>query len=413
LPYKVHNIIRIKSGFMVIIIGSGAGGATIARELAKNSTEVTILEKGPLIPSKHAFKCYDPPPQGVDLLKTSCVGGSTLVAAGNAVRVLEDDLRAYGINITKELDEIEKELKVKPLPRTHIGGGTKLITDSAHSLGLPIRKMPKFINPKKCKPCGKCAFGCPRNAKWSAREFIEDATRWGAELIPETEVKKLIIEDNKIVGVKTSAGPLYDEIVVLAAGAVGTPRLLLRSGVNAGETFFMDTFITIGGILEGIRFNEEVQMNAIIEMENFILAPHFATLISKELKGKGYKEKDIIGLMVKIADENKGKVELDGIIKENTPNDIRLLARGSAIAGSILSNIGVETSTIVSTHPRGAHPGGTAPIGRLVDENLETCIKGLYIADASVLPEAPGAPPILTIMALALKLARHILKEVL
>jgi Choline dehydrogenase and related flavoproteins len=115
--------------------------------------------------------------------------------------------------------------------------------------------------------------------------------------------------------------------------------------------------------------------------------------------------------MVKIADENKGKVGLDGIIKENTLNDIRLLARGSAIAGSILSNIGVETSTIVSTHPRGAHPGGTAPIGRVVDENLETCIKGLYIADASVLPKAPGAPPILTIMALALKLARHILKE--
>ncbi|MGB4642342.1 MAG: GMC family oxidoreductase [Methanothermobacter tenebrarum] len=396
---------------MVIVVGSGAGGATIARELAKNNINVTILEKGPLVPSKHAFKCYDPPPKGVDLLKTSCVGGSTLVATGNAVRVLEDDLKDYGINITRELDEIEKELNVKPLPRTHIGDGTKLIIDSARSLGLPIRRMPKFINPEECKPCGKCAFGCPRDAKWSAKKFIEDAIRWGAELIPETEAKKLIIEDNKIKGVKTSNGPLYDEIVVLAAGAVGTPRLLLRSGVNAGETFFMDTFITIGGILEGIRFNEEVQMNAIIEMENFILAPHFATLIAKELKRKDYKKEDIIGLMVKIADENNGKVKLDRIIKENTPDDIKLLARGSAIAGSILSNIGVETATILSTHPRGAHPGGTAPIGEVVDENFETKIRGLYIADASVLPKAPGAPPILTIMALALKLARHILKE--
>ncbi|HIH65110.1 MAG TPA: ferredoxin, partial [Methanothermobacter thermautotrophicus] len=61
-----------------------------------------------------------------------------------------------------------------------------------------------------------------------------------------------------------------------------------------------------------------------------------------------------------------------------------------------------------STGPRGAHPGGTASLGEVVDENLETSIEGLFVADASVLPEAPGAPPILTIMALARRLARHI-----
>jgi len=396
---------------MVIVVGSGAGGATVARELAKNNIEVVIIEKGPFVDSKDAFKCYDPSPSGVDLLKTSCVGGSTLVSAGNAVRVLEDDLKDYGINITGELDEIEKELKVKPLPKTHIGRGTQLIIDTAYSLGLPIRRMPKFINPDKCKPCGKCSFGCPRDAKWSAKKFIEDAVDYGAEIIYETEVKNLIIKDDRIMGVKTLNGSLYDEIVVIAAGAVGTPRILLRSGISAGKTFFMDTFITVGGILEDIRFKEEVQMNALIEIDDFILAPHFSTLIAKELKRKGYSEKDIIGLMVKIADEAKGEVNLKEIFKENTLEDIRLLARGSAVAGSILSNIGVEASTIVSTHPRGAHPGGTAPIGEVVDENLETRIKGLYIADASVLPKAPGAPPILTIMALALRLAKHIIKE--
>jgi len=396
---------------MVIVVGSGSGGATVARELAKNNIEVVIIEKGPLVASKDAFKCYDPSPPGMDLLKTSCVGGSTLVSAGNAVRVLEDDLKEYGIDITGELDEIEKELKVKPLPKTHIGRGTQLIIDTAYSLGLPIRRMPKFINPEKCKPCGNCSFGCPRDAKWSAKKFIEEAVGYGAELVHETEVKNLIIKDDRIMGVKTLNGSLHDEIVVLAAGAVGTPRILLRSGISAGKTFFMDTFITVGGILEDIRFKEEVQMNAIIEIDDFILAPHFSTLIAKELKREGYGEEDIIGLMVKIADEAKGKVNLKEIFKENTLEDIRLLARGSAIAGSILSNMGVDASTIVSTHPRGAHPGGTAPIGEVVDENLETSIKGLYIADASVLPKAPGAPPILTIMALALRLARHIIQE--
>ncbi len=393
---------------MVLIIGSGAAGATIARELAKNNIEVTIIEKGPLVEAKEAFKCYDDSPPGLDLLKTSCVGGSTLVAAGNALRVLEDELKNYGVNITKELDEIEKELKVTPLPKTHIGKGTRFIMDAASSLGFKVGRMPKFINPKKCKPCGKCSFGCPRSAKWSAKNFIKDAEDGGAELFYETEAKELIIENGKIRGVKTSKGPFFDDIVVLAPGAVETPRLLRRAGIRAGERFFMDTFVTVGGVLENINFKDEVQMNALIEMDKFILSPHFSTIIAKELKKGGYREEDIIGIMVKIADESAGKVKASGIIKYNTPADVQLLTRGSALAGLILSKIGVEALTITSTHPRGAHPGGTVPIGEIVDENLETKIKGLYVADASVLPEAPGAPPIITIMALALRLARHL-----
>ena len=70
--------------------------------------------------------------------------------------------------------------------------------------------------------------------------------------------------------------------------------------------------------------------------------------------------------------------------------------------------MGVEPSSITSTPIRGAHPGGTAAIGKVVDKNLETCIKGLFIADASVIPQAPGRPPILTILALAKRLSKNI-----
>ncbi len=55
----------------------------------------------------------------------------------------------------------------------------------------------------------------------------------------------------------------------------------------------------------------------------------------------------------------------------------------------------MNPSSISSTPIRGAHPGGTAAIGKVVDKNLETSIKGLFIADASVIPQAPGRPPIL------------------
>ena len=57
---------------------------------------------------------------------------------------------------------------------------------------------------------------------------------------------------------------------------------------------------------------------------------------------------------------------------------------------------------------RGAHPGGTAKIGEIVDSNLETEISNLYVCDASVLPISPGKPPILTILALSKRLADYL-----
>ena len=81
---------------MVIVIGTGAGGAIIAMELAKANIPVTILERGPYIESKDSFEYYDMKyydkrfenTNSLDLLKTTCIGGSTIVAAGNCGRVL-------------------------------------------------------------------------------------------------------------------------------------------------------------------------------------------------------------------------------------------------------------------------------------------------------------------------------------
>ncbi len=84
------------------------------------------------------------------------------------------------------------------------------------------------------------------------------------------------------------------------------------------------------------------------------------------------------------------------------------MAEGCAAAGAILTEAGVSPDTLVSTPARGAHPGGTAAVGEVVDKNLETEIENLFVADASVFPRAPGAPPVLTILALAKRLAKHV-----
>jgi choline dehydrogenase-like flavoprotein len=62
----------------------------------------------------------------------------------------------------------------------------------------------------------------------------------------------------------------------------------------------------------------------------------------------------------------------------------------------------------VVSKPGGAHPGGTAAIGQVVDKDLQTRIENLFVCDASVLPTSPGMPPILTIVALSKRLGKRL-----
>ncbi|MGZ7068539.1 MAG: GMC family oxidoreductase N-terminal domain-containing protein, partial [Methanobacterium sp.] len=356
-------------------------------------------------------KQYDVMNAGTEISRTLCVGGTTLVTAGNAVRTCEDYFKKLGIDLTKEFEEIEEELSIDVLPDTHFGEGTRRIMIAASSLGFDIQKMPKFIDPNLCKPCGKCTFGCSRDAKWTSVAFIEDAKLNGAKIIDNTPVTDIIISNGKVKGVKSNDKKFDADIVILSAGAIETPRLLQKAGIEAGNNLFVDTFVTVGGLLKKIKFNKEVTMNALMKMDDIVMAPHYSEILVKKLEKFKARKKDILSMMIKIKDDPSGKVTPNDVIKYNTANDVALLAQGSAIAGSILTEAGVDPKTLVSTHARGAHPGGTAAIGQVVDKNLETEVEGLYVADASVFPQAPGAPPILTIIALAKRLSKYILER--
>ena len=394
---------------MVIIVGSGAGGAIIARELAKDKIPVTIIEKGPYIHSKDAFNYYDAYNDDVDLLTTTCVGGATIVSMSNMVRALDEELHEYGIDISKEYEYVEELVKVHDLDDSHIGRGTQLFLDAGKELGLKTLKMPKAIREEDCIQCGKCAFGCPADAKWSGKDFVDEAVGAGATFISEAEVTEIIVEDSQVKGVKYIKDNVEETIgsdtVVLSAGAIGSTLLLRSAGIDAGHELFFDPFVTVGGYLKDINFNTEVQMAGLVIGKNFVLSPHFSTFTFDE----DVENKDILSIMVKTADDAVGYVDDDGdVVKINTINDIRLLAEGVATAGFILEKAGVDPSTISSTVYRGAHPGGTAPIGKIVDSNQETEIKGLFVSDASVLPISPGKPPILTILALSKRLSDYL-----
>ena len=398
---------------MFIIVGTGAGGAVIARELVKNNLPVTILEKGPYIHSKDAFNYYDNYNDSVDLLTTTCIGGSTIVSMGNMVRALDEELLEFGIDLSKDYEYVEKLVGVHGLDDSHIGSGTQAFLDAGRELGLDTLKMPKAIREEDCIQCGKCAFGCPVDAKFSGKDLIDEAVEAGAKLITEANVYDLIIENNIIKGVKYYKDgedvEIYADTVILAAGAISSALILRKSGIDAGREIFFDPFVTVGGYLKDINFNTEVQMAGLVIGENFVLSPHFSSFIRANIPYDDVEDKDILSIMVKTPDDSKGYIDDNGdVFKTNTIQDIRYLAEGAATAGFILEKAGVDPKTIGSTVYRGAHPGGSAKIGEVVDSNLETEISNLYVCDASVLPISPGKPPILTILALSKRLSDYL-----
>lgn len=399
---------------MIVIVGTGAGGGILARELAKEGIDVTILEKGPYIHSKDAFNYYDTYSDDVDLLTTTCVGGSTIVSMSNMVRALDDELLDYDIDLSDAYDYVEELINVHPIDDSHIGKGTKAFLNAGNELGLQTMKMPKAIREEECIQCGKCAFGCPVDAKFSGKDFINEAVEYGAELICEADVQEVTSNDGVVYGVKYIKDGKEEIIkadkVMLSAGAIGSALILRKSGISkAGREIFFDPFVSVGGYLKDVNFNSEVQMAGLIIGKNFVLAPHYSSFIPGNIDNDSVTENDILSIMVKTSDECKGYVTDDGdVVKINTIQDIRYLAEGTATAGFVLEHAGVDPKTIGSTVYRGAHPGGTAKIGEIVNSNLETEIDNLFVCDASVLPISPGKPPILTILALSKRLADYL-----
>ncbi len=118
---------------------------------------------------------------------------------------------------------------------------------------------------------------------------------------------------------------------------------------------------------------------------------------------------NVLGVMVKLKDEVSGGVFPDGKIRKPlTPGDRERLALAEEVCRKILVRAGAEPSSIFSTPLRGTHPSGTVRIGTLVDRDLAAPVRGLFVCDASVFPEALDRPTVLTIVALGKRLAKHL-----
>jgi len=402
--------------FDYIIVGSGAGGATLARELCRKGRDVLIIEQG-----KNIFPLpfvIEKSLEGTDIFTAYGAGGATVLMNANGVRCLEKELAGFGLALDQEFTELEAELKLAPIHESLLSeNGSLKLLQLCKSAGIRMERMPKFIDHTKCIRCGNCSLGCPTGAKWTALEFLHDAVAHGAEVVYDTKALKVIVDRGKAKGIET-LGPngrvdYYGDAVILSAGGIKTPVILMNSGIDeAGKSLFIDVCELWYGVTPDIDISEEPPMQLVntefLESQGFMHS--IGAMKNKEKLRYYFREHaDVymnsphIAVIVKIIDDAKGRIYPNETISKGiTAGDRQRLDQGGEAAREFLKVAGARPETIVKREGLyGGHNGATAAIGVVVDNTLQTKIDNLFVCDASVLPRSPGLPPVLTIMAIA------------
>ncbi|MBT4265489.1 MAG: GMC family oxidoreductase [Deltaproteobacteria bacterium] len=423
-----------KTDFDAIVVGSGPGGATVAKDLTAKGKKVLILEWGDNDPKKGSFlktipRAFVPGKsvvmtnQALPVVRAITTGGSTMIFCGTAFDPPIEMFKSYGVDISAEAEEMKNDLPIAPLPDELMNVGPQVFLESAGDLGYDVHKLNKFIDSSKCKKeCQLCMYGCPFGAKWDARSFVEQAMENGAELITRAKVQKVLIEDGKAVGVEykhhQGRQRAYAPKIIVAAGGIGSPLILRQSGIKkAGYNFFFDPLVFVYGKIKGLGNGKAVPMSAGIHFEedgivltDFNLPQMMKIAFDLEiLKVKqAFSYADTLPIMVKVRDDLAGSVSNNGWVnKRLTKADKQKLDKGSEHAKRILTNAGA--TDIYRSYKIAAHPGGTVKIGDLVDTNLKTEFDNLYVCDCSVMPQEWGLPPTTSIIALGKRLAKHLL----
>ncbi len=255
----------------VVIVGSGASGAVMARELARDGRSVLTLEEGgyytpeeygQLSPSQSlrrlareaglnvAIGIGDTPL--ISALAGRAVGGSSLLTGGIIFRIPEEILHTWSHDLglgeltPEALDpfftEVEETVHAERVPEAMWSRSTELFVEGATKLGIPMQSVRR--NTLGCRGASRCTFGCPNRAKMSVDiSFWPDAWKHGAEVWADALVQRVDFAGGRATGVR---GHFLDQetgeprvpfevsakMVIVACGALHSPLLLQRSGLT-------------------------------------------------------------------------------------------------------------------------------------------------------------------------------------
>jgi len=476
----------------VVIVGSGAGGAIAAYELASKGKKVVVLEAGPYVPSEKFSEMMaismgtlyqDHGGQAnangdITVLQGACVGGSTVVNAALCFRTPDYYLKLWGkefglTNLTSKIlrpyfEKVERNLQIRPNKRHETSVGAELINKGLKKLGLPPGVAKR--NVKDCGLTGFCFAGCVSDRKQSMLvTYLPWAVERGATIFADTRVVKVLTDNGKASGVlaevvdpangKKKADLRVDApIVILAAGPVQTPVLLMKSGLGnssgqVGKNFACHPTMSLTAEFDkavddfhGATHSLYMDKYTLPEEGGYLLLnavqdPVEASFQVEPGTGKAYmsymsRYRNTIRLITLIHDKNVGEVTWkDGVKQINysvDDEDFKAMKQGLKTNARVLFAAGakrvyiptsqrlvIEDASQIDTVIDGLkneparyrytsfHPQGTCRMGAdakrtVVNPKGETHdVKNLYIADASLLPTSIGYNPSETVYALA------------
>jgi choline dehydrogenase-like flavoprotein len=262
----------------VAVIGTGAGGAMVARALAAAGVKVAMVEEGGLQSSRD-FDMQEATAypllyqeQGnratadlsITVLQGRTVGGGTVInwttSFRTPARILERWREVYGIEgwseeaLTPHWEAAEAYLGIHEVEPDEVNANNGKLWDGLGKLGWQRELLRR--NTRGCMRSGYCGMGCPINAKQSMLlTAVPDALAKGADLYHHARVQTLREARGAIAEVRGEAWDpltgrfsgrsvvLRPKVCVLAAGALNGPALLLRSGLNGNGQVGRRTFL--------------------------------------------------------------------------------------------------------------------------------------------------------------------------
>jgi choline dehydrogenase-like flavoprotein len=461
---------RVRLRADVCVVGTGAGGAVAAKELAEGGLSVVMLEEGDLLrPADFTARPRDLVPAHyrdagqVFTLGTvpiavplgRAVGGTTILNSATCYRTPPGLLERWGLWDARELEpffrRVERTLGVARVPRELAGRNAHVMERGAARLGWSGEYLHRAA--RGCVGSGVCAFGCPSGGKQhTGNTYVPLA--WAAGAVTVTGARATRVVPGRGVVARTAGGGrlrVEADLVVVACGAIGTPILLRRSGVRAAGLGRNLSLHPATGVWA--ELDEDVDMAAGVPqayaVDEFaaegIMLEGWAgppDLLALALPARGAEHRRLMrryrrlaqaGLMIR--DDARGTVSAIAgrpLIRYDVgPDDTRRLVRAIALAAELELAAGARA---VHLPIRGAppvssareahavagrarardlaltafHPLGTAAAGTVVDADLRLA-DGLIVADGSAVPGALGVNPQLTIMALATRAAYAVL----